>query len=107
MEIPVFVIRHRVTGELMPLLDRNRGYSHWNPTHPEHEHKSSLGVPRIFKAKADAVRAIGMWNACPNATMSYSRGYFGEEDYGLDIHPDDRNRDDLEVLAARLVVDNG
>ena len=86
----------------MPLLQRNRGYSHWNPAHPEHIQKKPLGVPRLFKSAQQAQRAIVQWNACPNGRMCYSVSYSGEEDYVMDVKPDGRATTDLEVVAMRL-----
>ena len=30
-----YMIRHKASGEFMPIMKRGRGYTHWNPSNPE------------------------------------------------------------------------
>jgi hypothetical protein len=93
-----FVIRHKATGQIMPQAKRDRGYSHWNPSNQTYEFKKALDVPRLLSTRRQAARCIAMWAANPNARMSFSRSYYGEEDYSIDSKPDGRSKDDLEVV---------
>lgn len=101
-----YAIKHKTTGEFMPALEHNRGYSWWNPNNPRDPRleKKILGVPRILKSLRQAKQVISRWNAMPNASY---KGYInsrGEDDYGVDIEPDGRKKEDLEVVEIELRV---
>lgn len=102
-----YIIRHRATGEFMPELRRTRGYSHWNPSKVntlEHLKDKVLDVPRLFSSRKKAHNAIVQWNAMPNARWSITTTHLGEQDESVDIKPDDRSKDDLEIVEISLVV---
>jgi hypothetical protein len=98
-----YVIRHKTTGEIMPQAEKNRGYSHWNPNHPEHEFKQRLGVPRLIDTRRKAVRCIQMWAANPNGRRTGYRSHNGEWDDLVDFKEDGRTSDDLEVVEVDLI----
>lgn len=95
-----YVIRHIKTGELMPQMKRDRGYSHWNPDHPKEINR--LGVPRLIDTRRRATKCIIQWCANPNGRRSVSTSYYGEVDDIVDIKPDGRKREDLEVVEVKL-----
>jgi hypothetical protein len=100
-----YAIRHKATGELMPQAKRDRGYSHWNPSHPEHEFRQKLGVPRLIDTRRRAARCITMWVANPNGKRSGSQNnYTGEYDDIVDFKDDGRTSDDLEVIEINLLI---
>ena len=104
-----YVIRHKATGELMPQSRRDRGYSHWNPNNPEHEFGLRLGVPRLIDTRRRAVRCIYAWAANPNGRRSLSAPsyYTGEQDDIVDIKPDGRKAEDLEVVEVEIHLKTG
>ena len=99
------MIRHKATGEFMPELDRTRGYSFWNPskepTNQVFTKRKLLGVPRLFPARRNAHRAIVQWNACPNARMKFDLEGYADGD--VDIKPDGRSKDDLEIVEVDIM----
>ena len=103
-----FVIRHKTTGELMPQAKRDKGYSHWNPSHPEHKFLAATGVPRLIDTRRRAARCISMWAANPNGKRwNRQNQWTGEYEDDIDFKPDDRKKDDLEVVEVILGVDSG
>lgn len=97
-----YVIRHKVTGELMPELKRTRGYSHWNPSKvvtSEHLKTKLLGTPRLISSRGKAHRCIAQWNALPNGREKINQIH---DDVELDYKPDGRSKDDLEVVEVRI-----
>lgn len=104
-------IRHKATGELMPQLKKDKGYSHWNPSHPEHEViAKTLGFPRILQSRRQAIKCIIQWAANPNAEMGYrSESAYGfiSDDQELKSKFDGRKKEDLEVVEFTLeLIDN-
>ncbi len=97
-----YVIRHKTTSELMPQALRNKGYSHWNPSHPEHKFESATGVPRLIDTRRRAARCISMWASAPNAKRTSYQQYDGEWDDDVDIKQDGRTREDLEIVEVDL-----
>jgi len=100
-----YVIRHKASGEFMPQLKRGRGYSHWNPskeTTIENLKKKLTGVPRLLPSRRVAHRCIVQWNACPNGKQSWHTSYDGDEFDDLDIKPDGRSKDDLEIVEVNI-----
>jgi hypothetical protein len=97
-----YVIRHKATGELMPEVKR-KGYSHWNPSTGSYP-TYALGTPRLLDTRRKAAGCINQWACNPNARASYKQGYFGEEDYEIDIKPDGRSKDDLEIVEVELKI---
>ncbi len=104
------MIRHKATGEFMPELHKTRGYSHWNPsiepTSERFKPSKLLGTPRLFPSRSSAHRSIAQWNAMPNARWSSRQTYFGEYDDDLDIKPDGRSKEDLEIVEVNIEVVN-
>jgi hypothetical protein len=91
-------IRHKATGELMPEV-RRRGYSHWNPATGKLP-DTIIGTPRLLPSHRMAHRCIVQWAAMPNAKMTYA---WDDEDE-IDIKPDGRKKEDLEVVELELRI---
>lgn len=98
MEQTVYLIRHKATGQFMPLVERNRGYTHWNPGQPNKMYAVSTGVPRILASERKAKNVIAQWACNPNGK---ERWFDGEPEF--DIKPDGRTKDDLEVVPCMIV----
>ena len=97
-----FAIRHKETGMLMPEVQR-RGYSHWNPTTGKFP-DTMLPTPRLIDTRRKAARCIQQWINNPNASYGYRQGYDGREDYQINIKPDGRSIDDLEIVEIELSI---
>jgi len=102
-KVTYFIIRHKATNTVMPQL-KGKGYSHWNPNQTENQVslRKLTGCPRLFETKNSAYRAIVQWNACPNAYNGWHDTYDGGEP-SVNIKPDERSKDDLEIIKVRLV----
>lgn len=103
-----YIIHHIATGEIMPELERGRGYTHWNPgkipTTEVFRPRKLKGVPRLFPSRRTAARAIAAWNAYPNSYNGYTRSPV-DDDYELQIGKDDgRKKEDLEVIEVDIVL---
>ena len=93
-----YAIRHKTTGELMPLMKRGRGYSHWNPgTVDEIKVYAQTEIPRLLKSKRQAERVIIGWFTCPNSRNDYD----GDIKIGLN---DNRSKTDLEIISLILSI---
>lgn len=92
----MYAIRHKTTGELMPLMKRNRGYSHWNPgTVKEIKVYAQTNIPRLLLTEAMAKRVISGWFNCPNSR--------NDSDGELTLGPmDNRQKEDLEIVKVVL-----
>jgi len=101
-----YVIRHKASGELMPQAKKDRGYSHWNPSHLEHKFLSSLGVPRLIDTRRKATACIVQWAANPNVERYFINDWETghSEEAGLRDKDDGRTKDDLEVLKINLQI---
>jgi hypothetical protein len=100
-----YMVRHKATGEFMPELKRTRGYSHWNPSKVdtvEHLGKKILGVPRLFPSRRKAHFSIVQWNACPNSYARGKQSWDGDYDEDININPDGRTKDDLEIVEVNI-----
>ena len=96
-------VRHIATGQLMPQARRNRGYSHWNPAHPEHEFIGALDVPRLLTSKRSAERVIAGWAALPNGrNTQHQTTADGEWDDIVDFTDDGRTAGELEPVRVTL-----
>lgn len=99
-----YVIRHKATKQLMPELRRTRGYSHWNPSKPDSPNsldpEKILGVPRLLPSRRKAQRCIDQWNSIPNGKQGWT--YDGEM-VDVDIKPDGRKKEDLEIIEVNLI----
>jgi hypothetical protein len=87
-----YIIQHIASGEFMPQMKRNRGYSHWNPSTlsiPD----NAMKVPRLLTSISQAKRVISQWFANPNMTVSYYTG--GDED--IKFKNDGRRKSDLRI----------
>lgn len=101
-----YVIRHKATNELMPEMKRGRGYTHWNPSIVSDKDKTvyELPTPRLIDTRRRAARIIIQWSVNPNAYRGISTNYYGEQDDIIDIKPDGRTKDDLEIVEADLIL---
>jgi hypothetical protein len=88
-----YVIRHKATGELMPLMMRGRGYSHWNPS-TQNKVYAIEDTPRLLKSEKQAHKVISGWFHCPNA-------YDQDGDLMLG-KMDGRRKEDLEVVPITI-----
>ena len=99
-----YIIRHKASGRIMPLMRRNRGYSHWNPSKNNLKTIQELDIPRILKSRRQAEQCISQWNACPNMKYYANTSRWEGEDCDLDIKPDGRKKEDLEVVKVIFSV---
>jgi len=96
------MIRHKATGEYMPQL-RNKGYSHWNPSHPEVKLVGTrTGCPRFLKDEKQAKKCIDMWFTFQNGYNSYYQIHSEEFDDIVDFKKDDRKKEDLEIVKVEV-----
>jgi hypothetical protein len=101
-----YMIRHKATGEFMPELKRTRGYSYWNPSKAdtvETLKRKLTGCPRLFSSRRKAVGSIAAWNAFPNSRQGSYQSYDGEWDDRVDIKPDGRSKEDLEIVEVDII----
>lgn len=98
------IIRHKVSGELMPLFRKGRGYTHWNPSNQKKLVVKDMGVPRLIKNREMARRVIRQWIAMPNAEYSEYTNSHGEDDYDIRFTDDGRKKEDLEILPVTLII---
>jgi len=101
----LYLIRHKATGEYMPLYRRGKGYSHWNPSHPEKMIAAqNMRVLRLFKSRSQAIRVVRVWVANPN--LERGHGYFGDGDT-LKVQSDGRKIEDLEICPINIIIGEG
>lgn len=93
MNIPIYMIRHKVTKEYMPQMKGRVGYIYWNPATKTHV-RNSLGFPRIFTSRAKATRVIIKW-----ASGNISNNIKGESKQ----IEDGRDLQDLQIIKAYIV----
>ncbi len=105
MEEIYFAIRHKASGELMPSAKRDRGYSHWNPSNPEHIFKKAEDSPRLISTRRKAARCIAMWATNPNGKETSHQGYYGEWEADVIFKPDGRTKEDLEIIEVTIKYD--
>lgn len=99
----LYVIRHKESNTLMPLMKRGRGYSHWNPSNPNaHKITVELNIPRFLSSRKQAKRVIDMWFSWPNGKTSGYQSRDGEWDDTVDTKTDNRKKEDLEVVEVRI-----
>lgn len=100
-----YLIRHKASGEFMPQAKKSRGYSHWNPSNVNgHGMQQALPIPRLIDTRRKAAKCIKEWVCNPNAKHTFTVSYEGHEDDSLDIKPDGRTKNDLEVVEVELVI---
>ena len=103
-----YMIRHKASGEFMPELAGGRGYSYWNPskvkTTETFRPRKLTGTPRLVSSRKKAHRCIVLWNSMPNARKSTGMTYYGEESDGVDVKPDGRSKEDLEIVEVSIEV---
>jgi hypothetical protein len=89
----------------MPQGRRDKGYSHWNPAHPEHKFETAIGVPRLIDSRRKAAKCIQQWAACPNRRhWSRQNQWTGEYENDVDTKPDGRSSTDLEIVEVDLTL---
>lgn len=117
MNIPVYVVMHKATEELMPArMGKNgRGWSFWMPG--QSVNPPIDAAPRVFRTKQAAANAVsawerGMWGfhevrrrVTPWRTGDDVRPEvsFSETELRPEPHPD-RRPGDLEVIEAELCL---
>lgn len=93
----MYIIKHRATGKIMPLMKRNRGYSHWNPSIPDKTVYSQTEIPRLLLTRKQAERVIHGWYNCPNSRNDY--------DGDLCLGPmDNRKKEDLQIVKVIISI---
>lgn len=96
----LYIIRHKVTNQIMPEMKRGKGYSHWNPgtgAVPSSVEKDSI---RIFYSERQAKQAVSAWASMPNCSVYYYND--GDDDYRF--KDDGRKKEDLEVVECELII---
>jgi len=96
------MIRHKATQQLMPLAQRNRGYSHWNPNSNTEPLNIFLKIPRFLSSEEQARRVIHMWYFRQNGKQ-----YSDEFNDLVDYKPDERKKDDLEIIEVMILNSDG
>ena len=99
-----YVIRHKKTGELMPLVKTRGGYSHWNPDNLDMPKKIFFNIPRILESKRQASQCIAQWFSCQNGRNRYCQDFDGNYDSFVDFKPDNRKKEDLEVVEVNIII---
>lgn len=99
-----YMIRHKASGEFMPQTERNRGYTHWNPSTPDTSlsEKRLTGTPRLLPSLRKARKVISQWYHMPNAFNNFRGSYLGDDEAIVDIKPDGRKKEDLEVVEVDI-----
>lgn len=93
-----------MSGIVMPQMKRGRGYSHWNPGNPKQkEIAAQLSVPRLLRDRRHANKVINCWANLPNAHNSNHQSRDGEWIDDIDIKPDGRKKEDLEIIEIHLM----
>lgn len=100
-KVTYYIIRHKATRQVMPLMKRGRGYTSWNPSSTKEEDKvfSATDLPRLIWSKEKAKRVISVWSFMPNGYVKHN--WDGDSD--IDIKPDGRTKDDLEIVKIRII----
>lgn len=88
----------------MPEAKFRRGYSHWNPDNPEAPIVCFLGVPRLSISREQAKRRINSWFLYPNGRNAYYQNHEGEYDEDFRLKPDNRKKEDLEVVKIEMRI---
>ena len=99
--IGLYVIRHKASGEYMPLYRRGKGYSHWHPGSSNIVAAENMGIPRILKSRKQAIKVARLWASQPNLEMKFRGTIHGDETY-LGSTKDDRKLEDIEILPIEL-----
>jgi len=99
-----YAIRHKASQSIMPLAKRNRGYSHWNPGNGKPEVKIFTSIPRLLESEKQAKKCISMWFSFPNGKQSSYQTYDGEWDDIIDFKPDNRKKEDLEIVEVEVKI---
>lgn len=96
-----FIIKHKASGEIMPML--GRGSTYWEPVvssrMSEKQKKKHLHTPRLFARKSDAANSIrwwaeGRWRNDPEDGMPIK-----VQDQGLAVL---RRPSQLEIIEVEL-----
>jgi hypothetical protein len=96
-----YMIRHKRTGEFMPLL-RRHGYIFWNPDHPSTVDMSEMmtGVPRMLPSERTARQCIARWVSSHNQAVAKKEASHS----GIMLSTDGRKKDDLEIVVADMIA---
>lgn len=77
----------------MPLAQKNKGYTHWNPSSPEKFYAVS-NIPRMFSSITNARRSITNW-------FKRTKTPWGSIRQPIE---DNRKKEDLEIIEVELVL---
>lgn len=102
IHVMCYLIRHKDTGELMPLMRRGRGYSHWNPALTGNIVDAAMNMPRMFPTRNNAQKAITAWACMPNSEYRGYTNHYEESDYDICSKDDGRKKEDLEVVMVEM-----
>lgn len=100
MQFTLYAIRHNPSGGFLPMRWKSsRGYSFDNPTTKE--------VPRLFKSKRSAERALTAW-----LMGEWKREWVSDNDWevndgyyaGVPDKVESRKREDMEVVPVTLSI---
>jgi hypothetical protein len=101
----LYAIRHKATKQLMPLMKRGKGYSHWNPSAVKYKIHSELNIPRLLESEKQAKKVITNWYYCPNGKNIYWRDHeSGYWENDIEFKSDERKKDDLEIVKVIVSV---
>jgi hypothetical protein len=102
--VTFYVIRHKASGEVMPLIRRGRGYSWWNPAVKQESHPPfMIGIPRLFANQRNATKAIEQWLVFPNGRRKGYQDSTGDWDEIVVSKDDGRKKSDLDIIKVRLL----
>ena len=91
--MPLYILRHKPTNHIMPILRRNKGYTYWNPDNPR-----EVGTPRLFSNKTAAINAVRWWE---EGQFYYS--YDMDGDPTLRYRKVEGRKGMLEIVEVKLV----
>lgn len=98
----VYAIRHKRTQEFMPNMDKNRGYSHWNPDKPKKIKQKSEGIRILYSVRTAKAVITGWFNTPNGRNGGYQSSWDGEWIDDIDIKQDGRKKEDLEIVIFEL-----
>lgn len=97
-----FAIRHKQSGEYMPLANNNKGYSYWLKKDDKFE-QAIPGIIRLFATKQKAEKSIVEWAKGYYIWVDKPDANWWHDQVRKMVNPDGRTKDDLEVVTVNLL----
>jgi hypothetical protein len=96
----LYAIRHKATGQYMPLFRGGKGYTHWNPGRTDNVKyiAPEVGIPRLINGWQKAIRVAKYWAREPNLGRSFTY----PDDGQLRSKDDGRKLEDIELILVVL-----